>query len=64
MLTPCGKVSYPNPVTAWRTIRVLTRKTALLSHKRLHKACAAYHCQDCHQWHITHRRSDRPADWP
>ena len=65
MHTPdCGKVPYPNPATAWRTIRALTSTTALLSHKRLHKACAAYRCQDCHQWHITHRQRDHLADWP
>ena len=62
--SPCGKVPYPNPVTAWRALRALTRKTALFHHKKRHKRCTAYPCEHCHHWHITQQRRDRPADWP
>ena len=61
--TDCGKVPYPNPVTAWRAIRALTRKAALFHHKKLHKRCKAYPCGQCHHWHITKMNYDRPADW-
>ena len=59
----CGKVPYPNPVTAWRAIRALSSKAALLHHKKLHKYCTAYPCEHCHHWHITKMNFDRPADW-
>lgn len=61
--TACGKVPYPNPVTAWRAIRALSSKAALLHHKKLHKRCTAYPCEQCHHWHITKINFDRPADW-
>ena len=61
--TACGKVSYPNPITAWRVIRALSSKTALLHHKKLHKRCTAYPCAQCHHWHLTKMNHDRPADW-
>lgn len=53
--TDCGKVPYPNPASAWRARHMLSRPTALLSHKRLHKRCAIYRCEQCHRWHLTHR---------
>ena len=59
----CGKVPYPNPVTAWRAIRALASKTALLKHKQLHKRCTAYLCEQCHHWHITRQNPDRSAAW-
>lgn len=59
--TDCGKVPYPNPLTAWRTIRAAPR----LTHKKRYKCCTAYPCPRCHQWHIaTQGRHDHPADWP
>ncbi len=61
--TACGKVPYPNPVTAWRAIRALASKAALLHHKKLHKRCTAYPCEQCHHWHITKMNFDRPAAW-
>ena len=61
--TDCGKVPYPNPVTAWRAIRALTSKTALLHHKQLHKRCTTYPCAQCHHWHLTKQNHDRSAAW-
>lgn len=56
--TDCGKVPYPNPLTAWRAIRTPTRK-------KRYKHCTAYPCPTCHQWHITTKgHHDYPADWP
>lgn len=59
----CDKVPYPTPARAWRAILILTHKTALLTHKRLHQRCTAYPCEICHHWHITRQHRDRPVDW-
>lgn len=61
----CGKVTYKNPVSAWRAIRALSSsKNALQNHRKIYKRCTAYHCDQCHQWHTTRQNRDRPADWP
>jgi hypothetical protein len=54
MHTDCGKIPYPNPASAWRTLHSLSQPIALLSHKRLHKRCRIYRCARCHAWHLTH----------
>ncbi len=51
----CGKVPYPNPVRAWRSIRTLSSKLALISHKHLYKRNQVYHCPICNYWHLTSR---------
>ena len=41
----CGKVTYKNPVSAWRAIRALSSsKNALQNHRKIYKRCTAYHC--------------------
>ena len=50
----CGKVTYKNPVSAWRANRALSSsKNALQNHRKIYKRCVAYHCDQCHQWHTT-----------
>lgn len=51
----CGKVAYPNPVTAWRAVRNLSQPLALVSHKHLHKRSQVYRCPSCKAWHLTKR---------
>ena len=51
----CGKVPYPNPVSAWRAIRTFTDHTTLFTHKQIHPRCTAYRCEQCHHWHLTHQ---------
>ena len=51
----CGKVAYPNPVSAWRAVRNLSYPLALMSHKHLHKRIQVYRCPSCSAWHLTHR---------
>ncbi len=51
----CGKVPYPNPAMAWRAMRTLSSKLALISHKNLYKRGQVYHCPTCNAWHLTHR---------
>ena len=64
MPTSCGKVSYSNPVAAWRALRTLCSHTARFTHKRIHRRCRPYRCEDCHCWHLTRRLPlKRPNRW-
>ncbi|MDQ5908316.1 MAG: hypothetical protein QG599_407 [Pseudomonadota bacterium] len=55
MHSHCGKVPYPNPVTAWRVLRSLSHPLALVSHKHLYKRNQVYRCPSCKAWHLTSR---------
>ena len=54
MHSHCGKVPYSTSANAWRTVRTLSNKLTLFSHKRLHKHNQVYRCPICNAWHLTH----------
>ncbi|MDQ5910892.1 MAG: hypothetical protein QG599_2989 [Pseudomonadota bacterium] len=55
MHSHCGKVPYPNPVTAWRVLRSLRQPLALMSHKNRCQRRQIYRCPNGQAWHLASR---------
>lgn len=53
MSEDCGKATYPNPITAWKVILTFTKPEHWLKHKEIERPVRAYHCPQCHHWHLT-----------
>jgi len=59
---PTGKISYPSPADAWRTIEFMSARRARHTHTKSGKGGFAYQCGECGQWHTT--RSQRTVGRP
>lgn len=63
MQCPTGKICYPSPAAAWRTIGFMSNNRARHTHTKSGRGGFAYQCQECGQWHTTRgqRTVGRPA---
>lgn len=63
MQCPTGKIPYPSPAAAWRTIGFMSASRARHTHTRSGRGGFAYQCGECGQWHTTRgqRTVGRPA---
>lgn len=59
MHSHCGKVPYSTSASAWRTLGVIGHDLALITHKRIHKNCRVYRCDQCQAWHLTRRLNQK-----